>query len=58
MESLPNASVTGRGHFFENYVVAEFLRMYSCSQTKTNMTFYRDTNQKEIDNSCIPCNII
>lgn len=37
------------GHFFENYVVSEFLRMYSYSKSKTNMTFYRDTNQKEID---------
>lgn len=37
------------GHYFENYVVGEFLRMYSCSSSKTNMTFYRDTNQKEID---------
>ncbi|RKM61710.1 DUF4143 domain-containing protein [Butyrivibrio sp. XB500-5] len=23
--------------------------MYACSKNKTNMTFYRDTNQKEID---------
>ena len=37
------------GHFFENYVVMEFLKMYSYSKSKTNMTFYRDTNQKEID---------
>lgn len=27
----------------------EFLKMYSYSKSKTNMTFYRDTNQKEID---------
>ena len=37
------------GHFYENYVVSEFLKMYACSKNKTNMTFYRDTNQKEID---------
>ena len=37
------------GHFFENYVVGEFFRMYSYSAKKTNLTFYRDTNQKEID---------
>jgi predicted AAA+ superfamily ATPase len=47
METLMNGAASG--HFYENYVVSEFLRMYSCSENKTNMTFYRDTNQKEID---------
>ncbi|MDD6037143.1 MAG: ATP-binding protein [Lachnospiraceae bacterium] len=37
------------GHYFENYVVGEFLRYYSYGDTKANMTYYRDTNQKEID---------
>lgn len=46
-ETLMNGAASG--HFFENYVVSEFLRMYSYSKSKTNMTFYRDTNQKEID---------
>ncbi|MCR5094840.1 MAG: DUF4143 domain-containing protein, partial [Lachnospiraceae bacterium] len=46
-DTLMNGAASG--HFFENYVVMEFLRMYSYSKSKTNMTFYRDTNQKEID---------
>ena len=46
-DTLMNGAASG--HYFENYVVSEFLRMYSYSKNKTNMTFYRDTNQKEID---------
>lgn len=46
-DTLMNGAASGQ--FFENYVVMEFQRMYSCSKSKTNMTFYRDTNQKEID---------
>lgn len=47
METLMNGAASG--HYFENYVINEFLRMYSYSKTKSNLTFYRDTNQKEID---------
>ncbi len=46
-ETLMNGAASG--HYFENYVVVELLRMYSYSRNKTGMTFYRDTNQKEID---------
>ena len=46
-DTLMNGAASG--HYFENYVVSEFLRMYSYSENKTNMTFYRDTNQKDID---------
>ncbi|MBO4460894.1 MAG: ATP-binding protein [Clostridiales bacterium] len=46
-ETLMNGAASGR--FFENYVVSEFLRMYSYSKSKVLITFYRDTNQKEID---------
>jgi predicted AAA+ superfamily ATPase len=46
-DTLMNGAASG--HFFETYVVSEFLRMNSYSDSKTNMTFYRDTNQKEID---------
>ena len=46
-ETLLNGAASG--HYFENYVVTEFLRMYSYSKAKVEMTFYRDTNQKEID---------
>lgn len=37
------------GHYFENYVVGELLRNNAYGEAKTNMTYYRDTNQKEID---------
>ena len=47
METLMNGAASG--HFYENYVVSELLRMYACSKNRVNMTFYRDTNQKEID---------
>lgn len=37
------------GHYFENYVVAELLKNYSYSQSKVNLTYYHDSNAKEID---------
>ena len=37
------------GHILENFVVMEFVRLYSSASGKTGLTFYRDTNQKEID---------
>ena len=37
------------GQFFENYVVGELLRNNAYGEAKVNMTYYRDTNQKEID---------
>ena len=46
-EVLMNGAASG--HFFENYVVGELLRNVSYGRNKVNMTYYRDTNQKEID---------
>lgn len=37
------------GHYYENYVVGEFLRNYAYGSEKANLNFYRDRNQKEID---------
>lgn len=37
------------GHYFENFVVAELIKNYSYSSQNVNITYYRDTNQKEID---------
>ncbi|MDR1110742.1 MAG: ATP-binding protein [Deltaproteobacteria bacterium] len=37
------------GYFFENYVVAELLKSYSVSPEKPKMTYFRDSNSKEID---------
>jgi predicted AAA+ superfamily ATPase len=46
-ETLMNGAASG--HFFENYVVTELLKSYSYSPLKFNMTYYRDSNAKEID---------
>lgn len=37
------------GHYFENYVVGELLRGYAYSSRKTNLSFYRDAAQREVD---------
>jgi len=46
-ETLMNGAAGG--HYFENFVVAEMLKSYAYSQTRANMTYYRDSNAKEID---------
>lgn len=37
------------GHYYENYVVMEFVKTYAYSKSKANLSYYRDTNAKEID---------
>jgi len=37
------------GHFYENYVVMELVKNYAYAKEKANLTFYRDSNAKEID---------
>ena len=37
------------GHFFENYVVMELVKNYAYSKNQALLSFYRDTNAKEID---------
>jgi len=37
------------GHYYENYVVVELLKNYAYSQGKAVMSYYRDSNSKEID---------
>ena len=37
------------GHYFENYVVTELLKNYAYGKTKANISYYRDSNAKEID---------
>lgn len=44
---LMNGAASGR--YFENYVVGELLRNTAYGETNVNMTYYRDSNQKEID---------
>ncbi|MDR0845079.1 MAG: ATP-binding protein [Tannerella sp.] len=46
-ETLMNGAANG--HFFENYVVTELLKNYAYSPLKYGMTYYRDSNAKEID---------
>lgn len=36
-------------HYFENHVVMELLKNFSYSTEKANLTYYRDSNAKEID---------
>ena len=37
------------GHFFENYVVMELVKNYSYSDDQALLTFFRDSNAKEVD---------
>ena len=37
------------GHFFENYVVMELVKNYAYARDSALLTFYRDSNAKEID---------
>lgn len=46
-DTLMNGAANG--HYFENYVVIELLKSYSYSPDKVNLTYYRDSNAKEID---------
>lgn len=46
-DTLMNGAVSG--HYFENYVVIELLKNYAYSPSKANLTYYRDSNAKEID---------
>lgn len=46
-DTLMNGAASG--HYFENYVVIELLKNYAYSSPKANLTYYRDSNAKEID---------
>jgi len=37
------------GHFFENYVVMELVKNYAYAPTRAILSYYRDSNAKEID---------
>jgi len=37
------------GHYFENFVVMELVKNYAYGKTEANLTYYRDSNGKEID---------
>lgn len=46
-DTLMNGAASG--HFFENYVMIELLKNYAYAPSKANLTYYRDSNAKEID---------
>lgn len=47
----PNTLMNGAasGHYYENYVVMELVKNYAYAKSKANITYYRDSNAKEID---------
>ncbi len=47
VETLLNGAVSG--HFYENYVVMEIVKNYAYSKNRVNITYFRDSNAKEID---------
>lgn len=46
-DTLMNGAASGR--YFENHVVAELLKNYAYAPFRANLTYYRDSNAKEID---------
>ncbi len=46
-DTLRNGAANG--HYYENYVVMELVKNYAYSKSKVNITYYRDSNAKEID---------
>lgn len=46
-DTLMNGAASS--HYFENYVVIELLKNYAYAKSKANLTYYRDSNAKEID---------
>ncbi len=46
-DTLMNGAASG--HYFENYVAMELLKNFACAPAGVNMTYYRDSNAKEID---------
>ena len=37
------------GHYFENFAVMELVKHYAYSKTRANLSYFRDSNAKEID---------
>ena len=46
-DTLMNGAANG--HYFENYVVIELLKNFAYAPSKANLSYYRDSNAKEID---------
>lgn len=37
------------GHYYENYIVLELVKQYAYGKDRANLSYYRDSNRKEID---------
>ena len=46
-DTLRNGAASG--HYYENYVVMELAKNYAYAKSKVNITYFRDSNAKEID---------
>ena len=46
-DTLRNGAASGR--YYENYVVMELVKSYAYAKSKVNITYFRDSNAKEID---------
>lgn len=46
-DALMNGAASGR--YYENYVVMELVKNYAYSKSKVNLSYFRDSNDKEID---------
>ena len=46
-DTLMNGAASG--HYFENHVVIEMVKNFAYAPSKVNLTYYRDSNAKEID---------
>lgn len=46
-DTLMNGAASG--HFYENYVVMELVKNYAYAKNKANLSYFRDSNNKEID---------
>lgn len=46
-DTLRNGAASS--HYYENYVVMELVKNYAYAKSKVNLTYFRDSNAKEID---------
>ncbi len=46
-ETLMNGAASG--HYFENFVILEMVKSYAYARERANMSYFRDSNAKEVD---------
>ena len=47
LETLMNGAASG--HYYENFVILEMVKSYAYARERANMSYYRDSNAKEVD---------